>query len=304
MGHWSLWVFFYFLQFKVAAITCLHHREVMCQSPGSASLRFGKSSASGAVPVTIAPKIGPSILTFLTLAIEVLMKRLKSSFNCALWIFWRIKKRCYLCKDRRERELMSGHLVDKIYRVKIQHIFFRNVLFELLGGKIEFSMYNFLISKSMSSVLLITFKNTLIIQVGLFLCFAVFRYIGICTLRIFFLWLVYPRWMAESCSTAVRKNSVCKTTRKHTLFFPVLYRGAVLNVINGVFWFNRQCCYVLTLQYCSKVDPGKKKIIYLNSLHGRQVYESQWKSIPKETFLLPGFWKRRIDKAVNWFSME
>lgn len=82
---------------------------------------------------------------------------------------------------------MSGHLVDKIYRVKIQHIFFRNVLFELLGGKIEFSMYNFLISKSMSSVLLITFKNTLIIQVGLFLCFAVFRYIGICTLRIFFL---------------------------------------------------------------------------------------------------------------------
>lgn len=55
---------------------------------------------------------------------------------------------------------------------------------------------------------------------------------------------------------------------------------------------------------CSKVDPGKKKIIYLNSLHGRQVYESQWKSIQKETFLLPGFWKRCIDKVVNWFSME
>lgn len=57
-----------------------------------------------------------------------------------------------------------------------------------------------------------------------------------------------------------------------------------------------------TLIY-SKVDPGKK-IIYLNSLHGRQVYESQWKSIQKETFLLPGFWKRCIDKVVNWFSVE
>lgn len=36
----------------------------------------------------------------------------------------------------------------------------------------------------MSSLLLIIFKNTLVIQVGLFLCFAVFRYIGICILRI------------------------------------------------------------------------------------------------------------------------
>lgn len=29
----------------------------------------------------------------------------------------------------------------------------------------------------------------------------------------------------------------------------------------------------------------KKKAIYLNSLHGRRVYESQWKSIQNETFL-------------------
>lgn len=48
----------------------------------------------------------------------------------------------------------------------------------------------------------------------------------------------------------------------------------------------------------------KKKAIYLNSLHGRQVYESQWKSIQNETFLPVSFWKRCIDKAVNWFSME
>lgn len=55
-----------------------------------------------------------------------------------------LKKRCYLSKDRRGKDLISGHLIDKIYRVKIQHIFFRNILLEF-KKKVGFSRYNFLI---------------------------------------------------------------------------------------------------------------------------------------------------------------
>lgn len=45
---------------------------------------------------------------------------------------------------------------------------------------------------------------------------------------------------------------MCVESHENTQISAVLCRGVVLDIINGVFWFNRQCCYFLTLQYVQK----------------------------------------------------
>lgn len=110
----------------------------------------------------------------------------------------------------------------------------------------------------MSSLLVL--KNTLIIQVGLFLCFAVWLYRHMHTEN-FLLVISAPQVDGRGLFNYTQeKYFVLNHVEMLFCFFLFYIEVQYSKLLMGYFLFNRQCCYVLTLQYCSKVDPGEKKI--------------------------------------------
>lgn len=114
MGHWSLWAFL----FSTVQSSC-HHLPPAQRGDVPVSWQcfpsFWEEQCLQCCPSNHRSQNQPFhsyLSNTCNYHAEVLIKRLKSSFKCALLVFWRIKKRCYLCEDRRERKLMSGHLTD------------------------------------------------------------------------------------------------------------------------------------------------------------------------------------------------